>query len=548
MREPELVHYRGGRIFTATEPAWAESLLVQGDTVTFAGDTAAAGTLAEGARVVDLDGAFVLPGFVDAHTHLLSLGESLRQVDLFDAADLAEIQARIGAAAAADPAAPRVLGRSWLFGALGGRTPDRHLIDAVVADRPVYLTANDHHSAWVNSAALRELGIEADTPDPVGGRIGRDSANEPDGMLYEAAALGLMRRFLDSTVNDAERDTALASAFERYLADGVTTVVDMALTAEDLGALERAAERGGGRLPLRVAAHWLVERTGRPEEELAQVAMAAELSRRLAGPWLRVTGIKLMVDGVIDSCTAAMKEPFADGSHPGPIWDLDALAPVVAAADAAGLQVAMHAIGDEASDIALSALEHAIAVNGPRDRRHRIEHLETVTEDNVRRLARLGVVASMQPVHADPAIQDNWRAMLGDDRALRGYPWPEFSAAGAVVAFGSDAPTAPHPPLPNMFIATTRRSAVDPRLAPNVPEYALPLAEALAHGTRHAAYSCRAENHTGRLAAGLAADFIVLDNDPFAEGPDSLLRARVRSTVVAGEPVTRRRPGTGASG
>ncbi|WP_410599546.1 amidohydrolase [Amycolatopsis sp. lyj-90] len=535
MSKPELVHYRGGRIFTADEPAWAESLVVRGESIEFVGDTATADGLADGARLVDLGGAFVLPGFVDAHTHLLGMGEALRQVDLFDAADVAEIQARIGETAAADPGAPRILGRSWLFGALDGRGPDRGMIDAAVPDRPVYLVANDLHSTWVNSAALRELGITADTPDPIGGRIGRDEAGEPDGMLYEAAALQLARRFLDAEAGDDERDAALASTFEQYLADGVTGAVDMGLGQDDLDALERALARGDGRLPLRVAGHWLVERTGRTEDDLRQVRRAVELAGRLSGPWLRVTGIKLLVDGVIDSCTAAMKAPFADGSHPGPIWDLAALSPVVAAADAAGMQVALHAIGDEASDIALSALEHAIETNGPRDRRHRLEHVEVVTEENVRRLAGLGVVASMQPVHADPAIQDNWRAVLGDDRVRRGYPWPELTAAGAVLAFGSDAPTAPHPPLPNMFIATTRRSASDPGLPANIPEYALPLADALAHGTRHAAYSCRWEELTGRLAPGLAADFVVLDHDPFAEGADSLLRTKIRLTVVAGE-------------
>lgn len=531
----DVVHYRGGRIFTAAQPPWAQSILTRAGRIVFVGDTATADTLPGITATVDLGGALILPGFIDAHTHLVSTGQSLQQVDLFDAADLADIQHRIESAAEADPQAPRILGRSWLFAQLAGQDPDRHMLDRAVADRPVYLTANDLHSAWVNTAALRELGIGDATPDPIGGRIERDpDTGHATGMLYETAALGLMRSFLERTVTDEQRDRALAATFAHYLAAGVTGAVDMGLGTEELAALERALTAHGGTLPLRVAGHWVVDRSSSPADELAQVHVAAELGSRLRGPWLRLTGIKIFVDGVIDSCTAAMKEPFADGSHPDPIWDLAALAPVVAAADAAGLQVAMHAIGDEASDIALSALEYAIEVNGDRDRRHRIEHLETVTEANVARMARLGIVASMQPVHADPAIQDNWRAVIGDRRTERAYPWPEFTTAGATLAFGSDAPTAPFPPLPNIYIATIRKSASDPDLPPNLPHYALPLADALAHATRDAAYSCRWEDLTGQLVAGKAADFVILDTDPFTAGNEALLRARVRATVVGG--------------
>src|SRR5690606_11213859 len=162
--------------------------------------------------------------------------------------------------------------------------------------------------------------------------------------------------------------------------------------------------------------------------------------------------------------TAAMLEPYANGTNADPIWEYDALAPVVAAADAAGLQVALHAIGDRAVRVALDALAHAVEVNGPRPRRHRIEHLEYVDPADVPRLARLGVMASMQPVHADPAVQENWRAMLGDHRIDRGFAWPEFLDAGARLALGTDTPTAPYEPLRNMYVAATRRSAIDPTL------------------------------------------------------------------------------------
>ncbi|MFC9553130.1 amidohydrolase [Rhodococcus sp. NPDC056960] len=531
----ETTHYRGGRIFTAAEPAWAESMIVRDERLTFVGDTATADSLAGDARVVDLRGAFVLPGFIDAHTHLLMMGQALQKVDLQSAADLGDIQDRIRRFAAGNPDAPRILGRSWLFPALGGHAPTRQMIDAAESERPVYLDSNDVHSAWVNTAALRELGIDANTPDPIGGRIERDPVTgEATGMLFETAVTQILWPTLAKLISDSERDVALAAAFEQYLADGVTGAVDMALGADEVEALERALAAGEGTLPLRVAGHWLIERTDSEEENVRQVHEAVEHQRRLQGPWLRMAGIKIIIDGVIDSCTAAMKEPYADGTNAEPIWDLASLAPVVAAADAAGLQVAMHAIGDEASEIALTALEQAIDANGIRPRRHRMEHLETITTDNVQRLARLGVVASMQPVHADPAIQDNWRAMLGDHRVERAFPWPEMTAAGAVLALGSDAPTAPHPPLPNMYIATTRKSAIDPALAPNLPEYALPMADALAHATRDAAYSCHWDDLTGQLVAGKAADFVVLDGDPFTAGADSLLTARVQLTVVAG--------------
>ncbi|MGG7104691.1 amidohydrolase [Rhodococcus sp. 24CO] len=530
-----ITHYRNGKIFTAAEVGWAESLVVKDQQLIFSGESEFAEILAPDADVVDLQGAVVLPGFVDAHTHLIMMGFSLQKLDLLDATSVADIQTSIRTFSEANPDAPRLLGRSWLFSALGGQHPTREMIDAVVPDRPVYLDANDLHSVWVNSAALRELGIDAGTPDPIGGRIDRDpSTGEATGMLYETAVMLYVWPKLAELATDEDRDTALALAFRRYLEDGVTGAVDMALGPDELASLERALDAGNGTLPLRVAAHWLMTREDNDADNVRQVHEVIELHNRVQGPWLAVAGIKIIIDGVIDSCTAAMKEPYSDGTNAEPIWDLESLIPVVTAADAAGLQIAMHAIGDEASEIGLTALEYAIATNGDIPRRHRMEHLESITRDNVERLTRLGIIASMQPVHADPAIQENWRAMLGDYRVNRAYPWPEFTEAGAVLALGSDAPTAPHPPLPNMFIATTRMSAIDPSLPPNLPQYALPLAEALAHATRDAAYSCRWENLTGQLVRGKAADFVVLKHDPFTEGVHSLLTTEIAMTVVAG--------------
>lgn len=530
------VAYVNGRVFTASdEQEWAEAVAVDGDTITAVGRSAdALAAAGPGAEVVDLAGRLVVPGFVDAHTHLVMMGEALGRVGLTDARLLDEIQARLRAARAADPGAPRVLGRGWLFDSVPDGAPTAAMLDAAVADVPVYLDANDYHSCWVNSAALAELGITRDTPDPIGGRIGRDASGKPNGLLFETAAQQHVWEHLASQATDADRDAAVERTIAAYLATGVTGVVDMAFDELGLAAFRRAAERRGGRLPIRVVAHWFVANTGDAAANLAQVSRAVELAREADSPWLRVAGVKLVLDGVIDACTAAMRHPYADGSKADPIWPLDALKPVVAAADGAGLQVAMHAIGDAASGIALDALEHAIAVNGARDRRHRIEHLEYVDRADVARLARLGVVASMQPVHADPAIWANWAAMLGDERADRGFPWTEITDAGGVLAFSTDAPTAPHESLPNLYIAATRRSALDGSFPPNHPEYAVPLADAVRHASRDAAYSCREEHVRGRLAPGLAADFAVIDRDPFELGEAALLEARVIRTVVAG--------------
>ena len=530
--------YTGGRIFTAGESPWADALLVDGETVVFAGDLEEARRAAgPDAHSVDLAGRLLLPGFTDAHTHLVMTGDALGRVGLTDARSLDEIQRRLRAARASDPDAPRVLGRGWLFDSVPGGAPTAAMLDEAVADVPVYLDANDYHSCWVNSAALTELGITRDTPDPIGGRIGRDADGEPDGMLYETAAQTHAWAFLADATSDADRDAAVERTLAAYVATGVTGVVDMAFDDLGLAAFQRAADRRGGRLPIRVAAHWFVENTGDEASNLAQVARAAELAWTVRSPWLRIVGIKLVVDGVIDACTAAMRHPYSNGTNAEPIWSLDEMKPVVGAADAAGLQVALHAIGDLASDIALDALEYAAEVNGDRPRRHRIEHLEYAAPGTAERMARLGVTASMQPVHADPAIFDNWAAMLGDDRVERAFAWPEYVAAGALLAFSTDAPTAPHEALPNMYIAATRRSALDASFTPRHPQYALPLEQALGHATRDAAASVGDGGMRGRLEAGMAADFAIVDIDPFTEGAEALLRARVMRTVMAGETV-----------
>jgi predicted amidohydrolase YtcJ len=529
--------YVNAEIFTAAGPLWASAMLVQGERVSYVGDVDTARRIGHpDVREIDLNGAMILPGFIDAHAHVLATGQAEERADLVTATDLAEIQRKVTDWAHQYPNQPRVLAQGWLYSSVPEGSPTRQMLDAAVADRPVYALANDHHSIWLNTAALAELGIGSGTPDPPGGKIVRDAkTGEPTGHIDETAMDSLVLPFLDAAETDADRDRHLEQTLARYREAGVTGATDMGLDETALAAMSRAEQ--GGTLTSRICGHWLIQPTGSPEADLAQVARAKEVADLHGTSFLRVTGIKTIIDGTVDGCTAALSKPYANGSLPGPIWDLPTLAPVVIAADAAGLQVAMHAIGDEAIRVALSAIEAAVRTNGPKPRRHRIEHLEVVGHAEIIRLAALGITASMQPVHADPAIQANWRAVLGDERVSHGYPWPELSKAGATLAFGTDSPTAPLQPLPNMYIATTRRSAFDASLEPNIGRLAVPLVDAIKHTTHDAAWACRAENDQGQLAGGMLADFCVIDRNIFTADPCELLSAQVLRTVLGGRAI-----------
>jgi len=528
--------YVNATVFTADpERAWAHAFGVQGGQIVVIGSDEEVRRALPVAAEVDLNAALVLPGFIDAHFHTVMTGEALLRADLLPAKDLADIQRLLLAHADAFPDSEWVLGRSWLFDAVPDGRPTAAMLDEVLPDRPVALDANDYHSTWVNSAGLRALGITDETPDPAGGRIARDGAGKATGFLEETAAEIFAWTHLESLTSDEQRLMHLRSAIQHLSASGVTGVIDMGLNAAALRAMAQAESEGW--LNIRVVAHWLMSREGTPADHLAQVREAAELAGRHGSDRLRVAGVKFIVDGVIDGCTAHVSAPYTNGELPEPIWDYEALAPVVAAADAAGLQCALHAIGDGAVRTALNVVENAAHVNGTSGRRHRIEHIEYLATADVPRFAELGVTASMQPVHCDPAIQQNWRKMLGPARSARGYPGRELVEAGAHLVFGTDAPTAPYAPLPNMFIAATRRSAFDLSLPPNIPSYAFPLDDAIVYATANAAWSCFDEGQRGMLRQGLAADFTVIEPDVLADEPESLLSAKVLLTAVAGREV-----------
>ena len=525
----------GGRIFT-TDPdrPWAEALLVEGDRIASVGGNEIIADCDRGdIERLDIAGGLVVPGFVDGHVHVTMTGSAMLKAQLQGAGSLEEIQRRVLEWVRDNADAPRVLGTNWVHSDIPAATPTREMLDAIIADRPVYLEAFDFHSSWVNTAALAELGITRDTPDPLGGRIVRDpETGDATGHLLENASVN----YVWSLLNEMEpqmREQHISTALEAFARAGITSVVEMALEEPDLEAMARIEARG--ELKVRIVAHMIIWRTGNLEEELALVKRAIELADHYQGDSLRVGGIKIIADGTIDNCTAGLSKPYTNGETSGPIWDARALNPVVVAADAGNLQVAIHAIGDATITLAVDAIENAIRVNGNCGQRHRIEHLEYARQEDIDRMGALGITASMQPVHVDPEFLDNWKVMLGPERTQQGWAWPLYQAAGSTLAFGTDTPTAPYLPLINMYLASTRKSPSRPEMPALRPDWALTLEQAIQCGTRESAWAARLDHVTGMLKPGLAADLVVLDRDVLTGGPSTLLEANVQLTMKNGE-------------
>lgn len=534
--------YRNAHVFTgeaALKPR--ESFAVREGKILAAGDLDAVRlATGEGAAEVDLGGAFVSPGIIEGHAHMLMLGESLDKVQLRDCKTVQEVQDRLTAARSASPSAPLVLGTSWRFDIFGeGERPTAALLDAAIADVPVFLDANDLHSVWVNSAALQAMGITRETADPIGGEIVRDENGDATGFLLETAAIKHAWAYLEEAASDDDRDRFLENAFNAYLKTGVTGATEMSFGHADLATYRRRLDRDG-RLPFPVNAHWLLTASGDPSADLEAIAEIArvrdEVAAKYGDAWLRIAGVKFILDGVIDACTAAMRTPYANGSLPEAIWTREFALPVAVAADAAGLQLALHAIGDEASTIALDMVQECIRVNGPRaDRRPRVEHLESVADDTIARMAALGVTASMQPVHCDPAVLDNWQAVLGDERAHTGFPWHKFRDAGVTLALGTDAPTAPHEAPDNLFIALTAKSSIDRSRAAYQPQRVFTPADAVEALTLGPAFATRRDNELGRIAAGYRANVTVWAANPLVDSPEALLDSTAALTLVDGD-------------
>ncbi|MDP3908097.1 amidohydrolase [Novosphingobium sp.] len=474
---------------------------------------------------LDGKGQLLMPGLIDSHGHVMGVGFGALTLDLSETKSLAQAQAAIAAYAAAHPDRPWILGRGWnqeLWGL--GRFPTAAELDAVVGDRPVWLTRVDGHAGWANTKALSAAGVTALSKDPAGGKIERIAAGgKPAGVLVDTA-MELVDRFIPAP-RPEDRDLALAKAQELLLARGVTAMADMGTSIEDWQAYRRAGDNGT--LRLRIMAYaggtGAMELIGGPGPS----------------PWLyddklRLNGVKLYVDGALGSRGASLKAPYADAPHTRGlrITGDTQLKNLMSRAALDRFQLAIHAIGDEANAGVLAAIED-MSTTYTGDRRWRIEHAQIVDPADIARFGKHGIIASMQPVH-----QTSDRLMaeprLGPQRLAGGYAWKSLSATGAKLAFGSDAPVELPDPFAGLAAAITRQGPDGQPFGGWQAQERLTREEALAAYTMNGAYAGFAEGRFGRLVRGERADFLLVDQDPLLATPSDLRATKVRQVWING--------------
>lgn len=532
-----------GRMWTAGLPAAVDSAVAARGGRLVARGREAMELVGPRTVVHDVGSGLAVPGFIDAHVHPVQGGLERLRCDLTGVRTAAAYLDVIAAYARQHPDRPWVLGGGWRLDAFPGGTPTAEALDAVVPDRPVFLPNRDHHSVWVNGAALRLAGIDASTPDPADGRIERDETGATTGTLHEGA-MTLVGRLAPPDTS-ADRVEALLDAQAYLHSLGITgwqdAIVGEYANIGDASAAYTALD-ADGRLTARVVgALWWQRDRG-----IDQLPGLIDARHRLSGHRFRATSVKVMQDGVPENFTAAMLEPYADpcgcrslGSGLSFV-DPTELRSYVTALDAAGFQVHVHTIGDRAVREALDAIEEALRRNGPGDRRHQLAHLQVIHPDDVPRFAALDVVANLQPLWAahEPQMDELTLPFLGAERGVWQYPFTDLHESGARLAAGSDWPVSSPDPLAGIHVAVNRTlpASEGPVLEPFLPHQSLSLPTALSAYTAGSAYANHADD-AGRLEVGALADVVVLDRDVFAAGPEEIAEATVVGTWVGGEQV-----------
>ncbi len=531
-----LVH---GKIWTENpQQPEAEAVAILGNRVAAVGTSVEILKLAGPAtKVIELGGKRVVPGFNDAHVHFVSGGTSLASVQLGDTKSEAEFRKRIADFAKTQPKGAWIVEGEWDHERWSpARLPTHQVIDDVTPDNPVFVSRLDGHEALANALAMKLAGVDKNTKDVPGGVIVRDADGSPTG-IFKDAAQGLIERVIPPA-NQQQLTTAVEAA-EKYAAEnGVTSVQDMITTPDTLRVYEQLQREG--RLTVRIASRQLLPSWKR--------FAALGVEANLGNDTLHIGGLKAFADGSLGSTTAWFFKPYLDAPNTSGIPSEalskpDEMYAEIRDADKAGLQIAIHAIGDRANNTILNFYERVEKENGPwpdgLERRFRIEHAQHLLPGDIPRFASLHVIASMQPYHC---LDDGrWAAKRIDAERLKtSYAWRSLLDAGAVLAFGSDWPVAPMVPLAGIYAAATRRTLDSKNPNGWIPEQKITVAEAVHAYTIGSAYAESEEKIKGSIAPGKLADLVVLTEDIFHIDPVEIWNTRVDATIFDGKVIYQR--------
>ena len=526
--EPSLIiTHANVHTMDASQPL-AEAIAIRGHRIVAVGKSQSINKLAGSeTRVIDAAGRLVLPGFNDAHVHFTSGGRQLSNVELRDASSPAEFAARIAAHALSLPAGRWITGGDWDHENWAtGQLPTKHDIDHATSLHPVFVTRLDGHMGLANSRALALGKVTRETDDPPGGYIVRDAQGEPTGVLKDAAMALVARHIPELTFE--ERIAAARAATEHAARLGITSVQDMS-GSRDVSAYFELMRRGELKTRIYVAA---------PLPNWAQLA-ATGLTAASGNPWIRQGALKGFADGSLGSTTALFFDPYLDAPDTRGLPSDEMVDPVemesrVRQADAARLQVMVHAIGDRANDQMLSIYERVISDGRPRDRRLRIEHAQHLRPDTIKRFAKHDVIASMQPYHC--ADDGRWaEKRIGAERATGTYAFRSLLDAGVRLAFGSDWNVAPLDPLQGIAAAVTRQTLDGKHPDGWIPQERITVEEAVRAYTVGSAYAEFQEEQKGTLSVGKLADIVILSADIFSIPPSEISEASVTTTIVDGK-------------
>jgi len=523
---------RRGVLYPVVPEARLEGSLAiaNGRVVAVGSDADVSSLIGPDTRVEDLDGRMVVPGLIDAHSHLMGLGASLDGVDLRGAAPFAEVVHRVAAKAGEVPAGAWIRGRGWDQNLWPDKAfPTHDALSRAVPDHPVWLDRVDGHASLLNAAAMRALGVDASVPDPPGGRILRDENGEPTGVLVDNAEGLFAAKIPDPPAESLARWIQRGAG--HALARGLTTVTEMGADPPAVAAYRALAARG--ELPIQTAVFW----SGSLDDLATHLAAGPDTD---PGDLLIVRGVKLYADGALGSRGAALLAPYDDdaGNLGLLVTAPDELRRVAQISLEHGFQVGIHAIGDRGNVIALDALQAVLGEDGAACR-CRIEHAQIIRRQDLDRMAETGVIASMQPTHATsdmPWVPDR----IGESRLERAYPWRLALERGVRLALGSDFPVEKVDPLLGIHAAVTRQDLAGNPEDGWLPDQVLTRQEALRGFTLDAAYSLFLDGEVGSLEPGKRADVVVFDRDWMAGPAMEIPDARVDLTLIGGTIVYRR--------